>query len=80
MACVVAPGTPGSTSAESRRLVENVHDRPIAEADNTLRLTGCATGLAGILGASSMERLPTEVAITDSMRRFTLLAHVATAS
>ena len=29
-----------------------------------------ATGVAGFFGASSMERLPTEVAITENMKRF----------
>ena len=80
MASVVALGTPGSTSAEFWCLVEEAHDRPLAEAGDTLRLSGCATGLAGFFGASSMDRLPTEVAITDSMRRFTRIAHVAAAS
>ena len=32
-------------------------------------------GIVGFFGASSMERLPTEVAITENMRRFKALAH-----
>jgi predicted TIM-barrel enzyme len=80
MASVAALGIPGSTSAQSGCLVAGAHGRLLAEADDTMRLPGCATGLAGFFGASSMERLPTEVAITDSMRRFTRIAHVAAAS
>ena len=32
-------------------------------------------GVVGFFGASSMERLPTEVAMTENMRRFKALAH-----
>ena len=28
------------------------------------------TGIVGFFGASSMERLPTEIAMTENMRRF----------
>jgi predicted TIM-barrel enzyme len=65
---------------ELGRPVAGDRDRLLAEADDTLRVPGCATGLAGSCGASTMERLPTEVAITDSMRRFTRIAHVAAVS
>ena len=37
------------------------------------------TGVAGFFGASSMERLPTEVAITENMRRFKRIARTAAA-
>jgi hypothetical protein len=80
LASVVALGTPGSTSAELGRLVAEAHRRLLAEADDTPRPPGRAAGLAGFFGASSTNRLPTEVAITDSMRRFTLSAHVAAVS
>ena len=32
-------------------------------------------GIVGFFGASSMERLPTEVAMTENMRRFKALAN-----
>ncbi len=54
--------------------------RPWSEADDIECLPGRAAGMAGSIGASSMERLPTEVAITESMRRFTRIAHAAKAS
>ncbi|CAN5295425.1 phosphoenolpyruvate hydrolase family protein [soil metagenome] len=50
------------------------HGGPIAmpqDADYVLRNT---RGLVGFFGASSMERLPTETAMTDNMRRFKQIA------
>ena len=32
------------------------------------------SGVAGFFGASSMERLPTETAMTENMRRFKAIA------
>jgi predicted TIM-barrel enzyme len=58
-------------------LIVLCHGGPIAEpedADYVLRLT---TGVAGFFGASSMERLPTEVAITETVRRFKRIGHAA---
>jgi predicted TIM-barrel enzyme len=46
------------------------HGGPIAEPDDAEYVLSHTTGVAGFFGASSMERLPTEVAITENMRRF----------
>ena len=46
------------------------HGGPIAEVDDVRYVLERTTGVAGFLGASSMERLPTEAAITDAVRRF----------
>jgi predicted TIM-barrel enzyme len=46
------------------------HGGPIAEPDDAQYVLDHTTGVAGFFGASSMERLPTEVAITENMRRF----------
>jgi predicted TIM-barrel enzyme len=46
------------------------HGGPIAEVEDVRYILERTTGVAGFLGASSMERLPTEVAITDAVRRF----------
>lgn len=46
------------------------HGGPIAEPDDAQYVLEHTTGVAGFFGASSMERLPTEVAITENMRRF----------
>ena len=46
------------------------HGGPIAEPDDAQYVLDRTTGVVGFFGASSMERLPTEVAITDTMRRF----------
>jgi len=46
------------------------HGGPIAEPDDAAYVLAHTTGVAGFFGASSMERLPTETAITENMRRF----------
>ncbi len=46
------------------------HGGPIAEPDDAAYILKHTRGIVGFFGASSIERLPTEVAITDSVRRF----------
>ena len=46
------------------------HGGPIAEPDDARYVLQRTTGIVGFFGASSMERLPTEVAMTENMRRF----------
>src|SRR3954468_11520128 len=46
------------------------HGGPIAEPDDAAYVIENTEGIAGFFGASSMERLPTEVAMTENMRRF----------
>ena len=46
------------------------HGGPIAEPDDAQHVLSSTTGVVGFFGASSMERLPTEVAMTENMRRF----------
>jgi predicted TIM-barrel enzyme len=46
------------------------HGGPIAEPEDAQYVLDHTTGIAGFFGASSMERLPTEVAITENMKRF----------
>jgi predicted TIM-barrel enzyme len=46
------------------------HGGPVAEPADVEHVLARTTGVAGFFGASSMERLPVEVAITDNMRRF----------
>jgi predicted TIM-barrel enzyme len=46
------------------------HGGPIAEPDDAAYVLAHTTGVVGFFGASSMERLPTEVAMTENMRRF----------
>jgi predicted TIM-barrel enzyme len=43
------------------------HGGPIAEPDDAAYVLRHTQGLAGFFGASSMERLPTEVAIKANM-------------
>src|SRR5919201_6511233 len=44
------------------------HGGPIAEPDDAQYVLERTTGIVGFFGASSMERLPTEVAMTENMR------------
>jgi predicted TIM-barrel enzyme len=49
------------------------HGGPIAEPDDAAYVLERTDGVAGFFGASSMERLPTEVAMTETARRFKAL-------
>ena len=53
------------------------HGGPIAEPEDAQFVLGRTSGVAGFFGASSMERLPTEVAITENMKRFKLIGRGA---
>ncbi len=53
------------------------HGGPIAEPEDAQYVIDRTRGVAGFFGASSMERLPTEVAITENMRRFKRIARPA---
>jgi predicted TIM-barrel enzyme len=46
------------------------HGGPIAEPDDVAYVLKHTRGVVGFFGASSVERLPTEVAITDCVKRF----------
>jgi predicted TIM-barrel enzyme len=49
------------------------HGGPIAEPDDVAFILSRTHGVAGFFGASSVERLPTEIAITENMRRLKAL-------
>jgi predicted TIM-barrel enzyme len=53
------------------------HGGPIAEPEDAQYILEHTTGVAGFFGASSMERLPTEVAITENMKRFKRITRAA---
>jgi predicted TIM-barrel enzyme len=46
------------------------HGGPIAEPEDAAHVLARTEGVVGFFGASSMERLPTERAMTENMRRF----------
>ncbi|MCL4290845.1 MAG: phosphoenolpyruvate hydrolase family protein [Thermoleophilia bacterium] len=46
------------------------HGGPIAEPEDAAYVLERTRGVVGFFGASSMERLPTEVAMTENMKRF----------
>jgi predicted TIM-barrel enzyme len=46
------------------------HGGPIAEPEDAAYVLERTRGVVGFFGASSMERLPTEVAMTENVKRF----------
>ena len=52
------------------------HGGPVAEPEDAEYVLTRTDGVAGFFGASSMERLPTEVAMTENMRRFKAIGGV----
>jgi predicted TIM-barrel enzyme len=78
------------TLEESARRVQAMHDAakkvrsdilvlchggPISEPEDAQYVLEHTEGVAGFFGASSIERLPTEIAITDCVRRFKRLKY-----
>jgi predicted TIM-barrel enzyme len=51
------------------------HGGPLAEPEDAQYVLDRTEGVVGFFGASSMERLPTEIAMTENMRRFKALAN-----
>ncbi len=56
------------------------HGGPISEPEDVQYILQHTRGIVGFFGASSIERLPTERAITDGVRRFKSLNLAATAA
>jgi predicted TIM-barrel enzyme len=54
----------------SKNVIVLCHGGPIAQPDDAAYVLERTTGVVGFFGASSMERLPTEIAMTENMRRF----------
>jgi predicted TIM-barrel enzyme len=52
------------------------HGGPIAEPENVRYLLANTAGIAGFFGASSIERLPAERAIAETMREFKSIEHL----
>ncbi len=50
------------------------HGGPLAEPEDAQYVLDRTEGIVGFFGASSMERLPTEVAMTENMKRFKSLS------
>ena len=68
------------TAVEVRKdVIVLCHGGPIAEPDDAAYVLERTTGVAGFFGASSMERLPTEIAMTQTARRFKSLKPSPTA-
>ena len=54
----------------SPEIIVLCHGGPIAESDDAAYVIARTEGIVGFFGASSMERLPTETAMTENVRRF----------
>jgi predicted TIM-barrel enzyme len=50
------------------------HGGPIAEPDDAEYVLGRTRGVVGFFGASALERLPAEAAVTEATRRFKSIA------
>ncbi|MCG8272710.1 phosphoenolpyruvate hydrolase family protein [Aquamicrobium sp. NLF2-7] len=59
-----------AAAAERSDVIVLCHGGPIATPDDTAYVLKRTKGVSGFFGASSMERLPTETAITENMRKF----------
>jgi predicted TIM-barrel enzyme len=59
-----------AAKAANKDVIVICHGGPIAGPEDTQYVLDRAKGVAGFYGASSMERLPVEVALTENMRRF----------
>jgi predicted TIM-barrel enzyme len=59
--------------AERDDVIVICHGGPISEPDDARFVLERTKGIAGFYGASSMERLPTEIAITERVRAFSAL-------
>jgi predicted TIM-barrel enzyme len=53
-----------------RDIIVLCHGGPLAEPEDAQYVLDRTEGVVGFFGASSMERLPTEVAMTENMKRF----------
>ena len=69
-----------AATAVNPELIVLCHGGPIAEPDDAAYVLARTSGVVGFFGASSMERLPTEVAMTENMRRFKALRAPTTTS
>jgi len=59
-----------AAQAERDDILVICHGGPISEPEDARYIMEKTRGIAGFFGASSMERLPTERAITEQVRRF----------
>jgi predicted TIM-barrel enzyme len=64
----------------NRKVIVLCHGGPIATPDDAAYVIARTSGVVGFFGASSMERLPTETALTQTMRQFKSISIKAVAS
>ena len=73
-------GIADAASSVKPDIIVLCHGGPVAEPEDAQYVLEHTTGVAGFFGASSMERLPTEIAITENMQRFKRISPTAGAS
>jgi predicted TIM-barrel enzyme len=66
-------GIRDAVRATGRDTLVLCHGGPNAEPEDVRYVLDRISGVAGFFGASSIERLPTETAITETVRRFRAL-------
>ena len=57
-------------SAVNKNILVLCHGGPISEPEDAQYVLDHTEGVVGFYGASSVERLPTEIAITDCVKKF----------
>lgn len=72
-AVVRVQGIHAAAQATNPEVLVLCHGGPIAEPEDVEFVMAQTHGIAGFFGASSVERLPTEIAITQNMRRLKAL-------
>lgn len=60
----------GAARTINQDIIVICHGGPIAEPEDAEYILSKITGVQGFFGASSMERLPTEIAMIENMKRF----------
>jgi len=64
-----------AAAAINPNIIVLCHGGPISEPEDAQYVLNRTTGVAGFFGASSIERLPTEIAITEQVKSFKRLKH-----
>jgi predicted TIM-barrel enzyme len=69
-ACVRVQALHDAAKKVNPSIIVLCHGGPISEPEDAAHVLKHTKGISGFFGASSIERLPTEIAITDCVRKF----------
>ena len=70
LACLISPAIRFAQAIHNPDVLVLCHGGPISEPEDARYILEHTRGVAGFFGASSIERLPTEVAITGCVKQF----------